>query len=791
MEEMDTENANQDLCSDSSSDGNEDEEEKLIEARAAELEQQVSANPYLYDNHVELTELYRKLGDLTSMRAAYERFSTAYPLTATIWLQWIQDEIKISQTDKEKRRILDLFKKAIRDYHSGHLWQEYCQYAIGNCSIEETREIFEMGVSVIGIHVSEGSLIWDMYREFEMAHLSVTKPESEEFTEQLNRVINLYHRQLRVPLLDMENTMKEYQQFIEQLPDDHGVDVKQIEWAYNNALKLVEKYKKFENDLLTCDDDNEAFNIYTNYIKAIDDRILIICTYERAVARLPLNIDLWIAYCQFAPQLGRVALTVTEKAVRNCSWVSDLWGWRLKVMEIHKEKPEEVLLCFEESLKCVGNQDHLKLWRYYIEYVRRQENMDMKLKTIFSQAREQLAFDPEQYTKLLRMEADLIVKTDYEEARKIWSEIMSIKENKNSGILWVSFLSLEKHFGTSQNLRSLYQKAMKNCPEWAEYFSDEWIMHEQETNTVENVMKCMVNSKKMLTEIQAKNNNHDNDFKNSKRNFYETQNSRTIESELRVNKKLKQNQKEVIEKPCIKVVQIPTDLDPSTTVFISNITPSVSENVINNLFPNSLKITIPTDKFGQSRCFAYVQFKDQEETNEALKRDREPINGRPMFISKYNKDNKDRQIAFKYETKREPKKLFVRGLPLMYDQVAVGNIFKEFNPVEVRLVTKFNGKSKGLAYVEFPTEDIAKKALLATDNKEIEGFTISVAISSPPPSKGKTVPMKSVTAPSQHPKSRLQFLPRCLEKNKSLPVEGNTVVKSNDDFRKLFNQKND
>lgn len=85
-------------------------------ARVEELEKQVADNKYLYDAHLELVNLYRTLGDLKSMRLAYERFSELFPLTPEIWLAWINDEKKVASTEAEKKNIFALFDKAVDDY---------------------------------------------------------------------------------------------------------------------------------------------------------------------------------------------------------------------------------------------------------------------------------------------------------------------------------------------------------------------------------------------------------------------------------------------------------------------------------------------------------------------------------------------------------------------------------------------------------------------------------------------------------------------------------------------------
>lgn len=56
-----------------------------------------------------------------------------------------------------------------------------------------------------------------------------------------------------------------------------------------------------------------------------------------------------------------------------------------------------------------------------------------------------------------------------------------------------------------------------------------------------------------------------------------------------------------------------------------------------------------------------VLYMFQAEAEAALKRDREPIDGRPMFISRCNADKHMRQSGFKYNTTLEKNKLFVKG----------------------------------------------------------------------------------------------------------------------------------
>lgn len=70
----------------------------------------------MYDAHLEIVDLYQKLSDLNSLRAAYQRFHESFPLTPKLWLDWIKIEITIANTSEEQNKIFELFDKAVEDY---------------------------------------------------------------------------------------------------------------------------------------------------------------------------------------------------------------------------------------------------------------------------------------------------------------------------------------------------------------------------------------------------------------------------------------------------------------------------------------------------------------------------------------------------------------------------------------------------------------------------------------------------------------------------------------------------
>lgn len=110
------------------------------------------------------------------------------------------------------------------------------------------------------------------------------------------------------------------------------------------------------------------------------------------------------------------------------------------------------------------------------------------------------------------------------------------------------------------------------------------------------------------------------------------------------------------------------------------------------------------------------------------------------------------ESKLKYATALEKNKLFVSGLPFSTSKSDLEKIMERFGTLkEVRIVVYKNGKSKGLAYVEFDDEQSAKNALLQTDGMLIGENQIAVAISNPPK---RNNPSDSSSGSSSNEKAR-------------------------------------
>jgi RNA recognition motif-containing protein len=85
--------------------------------------------------------------------------------------------------------------------------------------------------------------------------------------------------------------------------------------------------------------------------------------------------------------------------------------------------------------------------------------------------------------------------------------------------------------------------------------------------------------------------------------------------------------------------------------------------------------------------FGYAELASEVDVQQALKFDRRLLNGRPVFISPCEREKSHRSHGFKYSTKIEPNKLFVKGISYDATKEDLDELFKPFGEIkDLRLV---------------------------------------------------------------------------------------------------------
>ena len=203
-----------DLDIDNSDDDNDDDDAQT-EEELKSLNDRLKYDVEDYDAHVSKIRLLKSIGELDHLRIARKEFANIFPLTPELWLEWINDEKSLAESEQEKLAINELFDTAVKDYVSVDVWLEYCQFSIGGIGnpegIEMARNVFERAISATGIHISRGYLIWEAYRELENALMLIHQQQAgitnSSAIVQKDRINTLFRRQLAIPLFGKNQRM--------------------------------------------------------------------------------------------------------------------------------------------------------------------------------------------------------------------------------------------------------------------------------------------------------------------------------------------------------------------------------------------------------------------------------------------------------------------------------------------------------------------------------------------------------------------------------------------------------
>ncbi|KAG7200446.1 hypothetical protein KM043_016049 [Ampulex compressa] len=854
--------------SDEDDDDADEAEVKMLEATLAE-------NPYDYASHVAIIGKLHSMGELERLRTARKNMSAKYPLSPELWLAWMRDEIKLAVTPEQKEEVRKLSERAVTDYLSVEVWLEYLQFSIGNMGNEKDaakniRQLFERALTAVGLHTIKGAIIWEAFREFEtVLYALIDLSNQAEKKEQLDRIGNLFRRQLACPLLDMEKTYEEYEAW--RAGDGAGAVIDDIIVlsGYERAFNKLNARLPYEEKIVSSQGESELLDAYKAYLlheKQNGDPGRITVLYERAIADHSLEFFLWLNYLTYLEEnikIESVLDQVYHRATRNVPWCSIIWQKWIRSYEKWEKPILDVQSVLENALSAGFStaDDYRNLWITYLEYLRRridqysedeEKQLDI-LRNTFNRACEHLAksfgLDGDPNCVILQYWArtEAIHANNMEKARSLWSDILS-QGHFATASCWLEYISLERCYGDTKHLRKLYQKALASVKDWPESIANSWIDFERDEGTLEQMEFCESKTKEKLEKVaeerqkalqqtsgipelsQSKKANKRKSedvgrWKNlggspSKLLKVDAQTRPKLrESRLNLEKKSEseENSKQKIAPPPgfkqsesnEMEVENSYDINDKITVFVSNLDYTATEEEVRNALESAGPIAhfkMIKDYKGRSKGYCYVQLSSTSAVEEALKLDRTPIRGRPMFVSRCDPNKTTRSSGFKYSSTLEKNKLFIKGLPLTTTKEQLEEIFKIHGALkEVRLVTYRNGHSKGLAYVDFEDEANAAKALLATDGMKIEDKVIGVAISQPPERKkapigDEVTQIKSLGSTTVSrttfgmPKTLLAMVPRTLKvasNNGDASTSRNGVARpmNNQEFRNMFLNK--
>ncbi|XP_034727474.1 squamous cell carcinoma antigen recognized by T-cells 3 [Etheostoma cragini] len=499
--------------SDEEEDSSEDEKEN--EAEIQRLEEQLSINAFDYNCHVDLIKLLKQEGELSRLRKARQKMSELFPLTEEIWLDWLKDEIRMTEEEPNREKVYELFEKATKDYICPDIWLEYAQYSIGGMGspggLDKVRAIFERAVTAVGLHMTKGQMVWEAYREFENVILSTVQPppgripstkEQDLLKTQLDRIHTLFRRQLAIPLMEMEATYAEYEEWSE-----HGV-AETVKQQYKKALQQLAKCKPLEESLIVAEPPKLAeYQSYIDFELKEGDPARIQIIFERTLAENCLVPDMWAKYTTYLDRQLKIkdlVLSSHDRAVRNCPWTMGLWKSYLLALERHGADHHTISDVFEKALNAgfIQATDYVEIWQAHLDYLRRRVDFSKEsskeleeLRGAFSRSLDYMkqdveerfgeSGDPSCIIMQIWARIEALHCKNIQKARELWDSIMT-KGNAKYANMWLEYYNLERSYGDTVHCRKALHRAVQCTSDYPEHVSEVLLTFERVEGSLED-----------------------------------------------------------------------------------------------------------------------------------------------------------------------------------------------------------------------------------------------------------------------------------------------------------------
>ncbi|XP_052738957.1 squamous cell carcinoma antigen recognized by T-cells 3-like [Bicyclus anynana] len=592
-------------------------------------------------------------------------------------------------------------------------------------------------------------------------YVDKVKKQHEAALEYLQKISPFEDRLLTTE--DPEEKCKIYQEYINTVKELSRED-RYSECDSKSILKVL--YDRATTECLSCEASHELLLAFVRHVRYTSSRATIHRVLELCARRCPRKATFWILKMQQA-----------EHEDKGMDEVKSIFEMALsKGMESYKQA--EVL------------------WLSYLEQARRQTDFGTqdqvdKLRRTFRLAWDSLAEawgeeanDCEVPLFWARLEYKRI--KDPVQGKEIFEEIFKYGDNKTLSKYWEALINLERTRDPpahERKLRDLHKRALRSVNDYPPSVARLWTDYERDYGQLATSVECaelceeklktwresyqtmkdkMIGQKQKGKQNPNKKAKVDNKKKKDEKSnkgkrksdgsCEDTEAKRKKDADMEVDVPNEEgdtgggvkrsHDEDEEEKADNKRQRKESSSDPGATgreactLFVSNLEFKVNEENLRKKLSEygdivSMRVRAGVKAFGGSIC--YCQYKTPESVDKAVKHDRTPLDGRPMFLSRYSATKS--KPTFKYAMTTERNKLFVRNLPYSHcTKEALTEIFDKFGKLkDVRVVTFKDGKPKGLAYIDYEEEQPASLAIEKTNGLMVGDRKIEVAVSAPPP----------------------------------------------------------
>uniref|UniRef100_A0A915PAK7 Pre-mRNA-splicing factor 18 n=1 Tax=Meloidogyne floridensis TaxID=298350 RepID=A0A915PAK7_9BILA len=339
-----------------------------------------------------------------------------------------------------------------------------------------------------------------------------------------------------------------------------------------------------------------------------------------------------------------------------------------------------------------------------------------------------------------------------QKAREIWTNLL---KGENGPFAWLEAISLERKYGDVEYARKLFYKALDNVNFHPHVIYSAFIQFEREEGNRSELDLALERKQK----IEEKNgNNLEEKRRPQQKNKQKNEVTRGEEMDIDT------IEEEQVEEG--KVVTFETSSIP-----IGPIIPGINDQQQQNF-------SIEKNEEEKNNGKEDVEMEQQHQQQKGAKEKK--IGKEKQQQKQFSSKEQQNSSSFPYSTGLEKNKLFVKHLHFGVKEDELMKFFSQFGKVlDVRIITKWNGRSKGCAYIDFETDSEASAAILKANGEKIRGKEIAVYLSNPPekkkdqqqltdnlPSSSSTTPTTSSNNQQQQEgkqqkiKNSLNFIPR-------------------------------
>ena len=267
---------------------------------------------------------------LEESRVAFDR---KFSLSEEQWLSWLEDkmtELKKCASGKKRKEIeayiQELFERATATLPASvPVWLKYLSFSVAKTSEdteEDRRQFYERSCKIVAKDYRRGNAFWLAYRAFESSQI--------ESPEKKSRVQAVSTRALETPLEKLDELKEKILAEVEN-KDERNLYAK----AYETGCKRRDLRKAFEDKVeetatknATIKSDPKAnLRAYRSYIvmektlqkkernKELDESIESL--YERALLRNPYEVSLWLEYAMEVSSSSS-KIDILDRALRAC-----------------------------------------------------------------------------------------------------------------------------------------------------------------------------------------------------------------------------------------------------------------------------------------------------------------------------------------------------------------------------------------------------------------------------------------------------------------------------------------